>query len=178
MVERSFGNPKMMQKPRNSARMNTELAPNACRKPTPRSTRSVEVTRPSRDCEPAASRREGRTAPAAAAPLPSQPVLPYGVAGGSRVRLIEARTGAAAKLLGAESRDIDEKKPVRDGRSRLDGFLSLGFFHCGVSSSITAQDTGTYADKRKGLGIWDWDRGIRAELIPNPQSLIPVDVAA
>ena len=28
-VERSFGNPKMMQKPRNSARMNTELAPNA-----------------------------------------------------------------------------------------------------------------------------------------------------
>ena len=40
-VERSFGNPKMMQNPRNSARMNTELALNACRKPTPRLTRSA-----------------------------------------------------------------------------------------------------------------------------------------
>ena len=37
-------------------------------------------------------------------------------------RLVEARAGAAAKLLCAESRDIDEKKPVRDGRSRLGWF--------------------------------------------------------
>lgn len=39
--------------------------------------------------------------------------------------VIEARTGAAAELFGAERRDIYEKKAVRDGRSRLDRFLGL-----------------------------------------------------
>ena len=38
-------------------------------------------------------------------------------------RLIEPRARATTKLLRAESRDIDEKKAIRDRRSRLDGFV-------------------------------------------------------
>jgi len=43
-------------------------------------------------------------------------------------RLVEARPRAAAKLLGTQSRDVYEKKPVRDRRSRLGGFRCLGRF--------------------------------------------------
>ena len=96
-------------------------------------------------------------------------------------RLVEARAGAPAKLLRAESRDIDEKKPVRDGRSRLDWFLDLdrffdwrGFkFHNGLG----------YKNLRRlrnmGLGIGDWALG-RDSGLTNPESLIPnpVNVAA
>lgn len=39
--------------------------------------------------------------------------------------LVEPRPGAAPELLGSERRDIHKKKPVRDGRSRLQRF-----FHC------------------------------------------------
>lgn len=38
---------------------------------------------------------------------------------------IQARASAPAKLLRAESRDIDEKKPVRNKRCWLDGSLVL-----------------------------------------------------
>ena len=38
-------------------------------------------------------------------------------------RLIEPRACTPAELLRAESRDVDEKKAIRDRGSRLDGFV-------------------------------------------------------
>jgi len=38
-------------------------------------------------------------------------------------RPIEPRTCTPAELLRAESRDVDEKKAIRDRGSRLDGFV-------------------------------------------------------
>src|SRR5436190_23474826 len=62
-------------------------------------TRSAYVTRRLRGCERAVWRQAGRTAPAAAALPPSQPVLPYGVVDdvrGQSDRAAGARPGAAA----------------------------------------------------------------------------------
>ena len=45
-------------------------------------------------------------------------------------RLIEPRARAPAELLRTESRDIHEKKAIRDRRCRLDRFIRLnGFFY-------------------------------------------------
>jgi len=44
--------------------------------------------------------------------------------------LIEPRASAPSELLRAESRDVDEKKAIRDRRSRLDGFVCLNGFFC------------------------------------------------
>ena len=44
--------------------------------------------------------------------------------------LIEPRARASAQLLRTESRDVHEKKAIRDRRSWLDWFVCLnGFFH-------------------------------------------------
>jgi L-lactate utilization protein LutB len=45
-----------------------------------------------------------------------------------QTNFVQARARAAAKLLCAESRDIDKKEPVRDRRSRLGWFVDLNRF--------------------------------------------------
>ena len=123
MVERSFGNPKMMQNPRNSARMKTELAVKACRKPMPRATRSLTSHA---GLGIVNGRFRGRQVELYQLPPHFFHRNPFCLMGLRMVlvgRLIEPRTSAPAKLLRAQSRDIDEKKPIRDRRSRLDRFV-------------------------------------------------------
>ena len=171
----------MMQKPRNSARMNTELEPNAASRivPTIQIERTfLRLTSRSRDC--ASGVLAGRQVELHQLAAHLFHRHPFGLLG-LRVAvvrcLVEARTRAPAELLGPEGGDIDEKKTIRDGRRRLDGFLDLrSVFLLRVSSSITSQDTGTYAASASSLiGIRDRrDSG----LIPNPYPKSPVNVAA
>src|SRR5687767_6556638 len=93
----------MMQNPRNSARMKTELARKAVPKIAPRLNTSGQpswgIRCQSRDCESVSLPPADRTAPADVALLPSQPSRPYGVVDGLRVpsvRGADGRRGEAA----------------------------------------------------------------------------------
>ena len=109
-VERSFGNPRMMQKPRNSARTNTVLEPRPISAPTTSST-SVRPTSSDAGLRIVNRRLGGRQIELhepAAHLFHGNPFgllrLRMAVVGG----LVEARARAAAKLLGAQRGDIDE----------------------------------------------------------------------
>ena len=69
---------------------------------------------------------------------------------------LEARTGAPSKLFCAESRDIDEKKPVRHRRSRLYRFIDLcGVVHCWRIDFHKGLGYRNLRSMHKGLAVWN-----------------------
>lgn len=89
---------------------------------------------------------------------------------------VEARPRAPSKLFCAQSRDIDEKKPVRHRRSRLYWFIGLcRLVHCWRIDFHKGQDYKNLRKTRKGLGTLLGQSEQRGRdpgrSIPNPDPL-------